>query len=392
MTKVIDKRIRIEAGIFYKEIIKTTVNSDGKVTEKRNHDKVYIIRYKDNGKERYVRLGKKSEGINVAYCRVKKAEFITLAINGELPTQVKRKVIKSVTLNDLSVNYFKGKKEFFNNGYELRGSSKRLSSKYDNHLKKKLGSKDIKDITSADFEEIKIALEKLGRAGKTINGVMDLARAIINKGIADGLIDVNVAKGVGVNKKKADKKRDRFLSIEEVHVLLEAVREDHVLYRFILLALSTGARLGTLLNVKAKDINFTSGAVKLHDFKTSTEYTGFIDSDEQKSIMKKHCESLEVNDFYIDMNSRTLGRKLKKIFDRLFNVGLDADDTINRVVVHTLRHTFASQLVTQGKSLYIVQKLMNHSDIKMTERYAKLAPEAGLMVVKDMYGSGNHHA
>ena len=63
---------------------------------------------------------------------------------------------------------------------------------------------------------------------------------------------------------------------------------------------------------------------------------------------------------------------IRPILHRLFNQNLTKDDRLNKVVVHTLRHTFGSQLVINGVDIYTVQKLMNHSDITMTMRYAKL--------------------
>ena len=47
-----------------------------------------------------------------------------------------------------------------------------------------------------------------------------------------------------------------------------------------------------------------------------------------------------------------------------------------RVTLHTLRHTYASKLVREGLSLYDVSALLGHSDSKMTQRYAHLAPNA----------------
>ena len=76
---------------------------------------------------------------------------------------------------------------------------------------------------------------------------------------------------------------------------------------------------------------------------------------------------------------------MKATLDKLFNEGLKANDSKNRAVTHTLRHTFASQLAMNGTPIFTIQKLMNHKDINMTLRYAKLAPDNGKNEVKGLY-------
>ena len=76
--------------------------------------------------------------------------------------------------------------------------------------------------------------------------------------------------------------------------------------------------------------------------------------------------------------------KILQVLDNLFNDGLNADDRKNRVVIHTLRHTFASHLAINGTPIFTIQKLMNHKDIKMTMRYAKLSPDSGRESVEQL--------
>lgn len=45
------------------------------------------------------------------------------------------------------------------------------------------------------------------------------------------------------------------------------------------------------------------------------------------------------------------------------------------VRIHDLRHSFASLLINSGRSLYEVRKLLGHTQVKATQRYAHLAPE-----------------
>jgi site-specific recombinase XerD len=63
-----------------------------------------------------------------------------------------------------------------------------------------------------------------------------------------------------------------------------------------------------------------------------------------------------------------------KIVEEL-NLNEEMSDNRQKVVFHTLRHTYASWLVMSGVDLYTVQKLMGHSTISMTERYSHLAPD-----------------
>ena len=57
------------------------------------------------------------------------------------------------------------------------------------------------------------------------------------------------------------------------------------------------------------------------------------------------------------------------------NYTTNVDATLKNVRLHDLRHSFASFLVNQGASLYVVQHLLGHTQPRTTQRYAHLAPE-----------------
>ena len=73
------------------------------------------------------------------------------------------------------------------------------------------------------------------------------------------------------------------------------------------------------------------------------------------------------------------------IFDELFNEGLDKDDSQNRVVVHTFRHTLLSHLGMKGINSQLLQKISNHKDSHMVDRYVKLNENVGKKEINDVW-------
>ena len=71
----------------------------------------------------------------------------------------------------------------------------------------------------------------------------------------------------------------------------------------------------------------------------------------------------------IKLVSRTFARAVENLG---FNKGVT--DRRQRVVFHTLRHTFGSWLAIQGTPILTIKELMGHKTLAMTERYAHLSP------------------
>lgn len=123
----------------------------------------------------------------------------------------------------------------------------------------------------------------------------------------------------------------------------------------------TGGRVETIRSIKIKDINFTENTINLVDLKgkasgkNDVSYIGFINPSllvEISIYIHKH-NLLQNNYLFSYDNIRRISRDnlrnhLQKIFNELFNQHFDSNDRKNRAVLHTLRHTFATQLAKVG--------------------------------------------
>ncbi|PHS56492.1 MAG: hypothetical protein COB17_08860 [Sulfurimonas sp.] len=172
---------------------------------------------------------------------------------------------------------------------------------------------------------------------------------------------------------------------KEIIKLLDFIKHDEDCYIFVLLSLSTGGRLATIMNVSKKDIDFENNSIQLKDFKNEGTYYGFF-NDEIKKLLLKIKKKLKVNDKIIQSNMDKVRYYIgKQAMNKLFNSGLKTTDKKNRVVVHSLRHTFASHLALKGASIITIKNLMHHKNIEMTFRYSHLMPDAGKDLVLGLY-------
>jgi len=283
--------------------------------------------------------------------------------------------------SDIAITYFEYS-EIHNKDYVNQ------YSRYVKHIEPYTKDLSIDDISLNILEKIQKDKKKI-LAPKTVNHLTQIIGTIYNHAINRDIIKIpNPVRQV--KKLVANNERLRYLSIVEIRELLDTVKENNQLYLFVKLALNTGARLYSLTSIKKKDIDFENNIISLKDYKNETFYKGFL-QDDTMQLLKDTTKDLKHNDYilldgtYKSNLDDLISRRMKPILDELFNNELDTKDTQNRVVIHTLRHTFASHLAINNTPIFTIQKLMNHKDIKQTMRYAKLSPESGRDFVNDLY-------
>jgi integrase len=196
-----------------------------------------------------------------------------------------------------------------------------------------------------------------------------------------------------VNIPKRDNRRMRFLTHEEADTLLtELSARSQQLHDMALLALHCGLRAGEIFNLAWGDVDLGRGLLSLRDTKSGKSRMGYMTG--EVKTMFEQMGSGGQNELVFKVIRKALRKKgemrVKQVsnsFDRaITDLGLNAGvtDRRQRVVFHTLRHTFASWHVEAGTDLYTVKELMGHGTLAMTERYSHLSENTCRAAVRNM--------
>jgi integrase len=265
------------------------------------------------------------------------------------------------------------------------------------------GKKPLTDITVWSIEKFKAKRLKAGISPVTVNRDLDRIRALLNKAVEWNVLEVNPIAMVKRSKVEDDP-RVRFLNAEEERRLREALaaRElerrrrrvngnahaaargletrptwavdeytDH-LAPLVLVAMNTGLRRGELLGLtweavdrKAKRLKVTAATAKSQKVRylpLNSEAAATIEN------LFKHSPR-QTGPVFGGANGNAMTHVKHSWASLMAAAGL------KNFHFHDLRHHFASKLVMAGIDLNTVRELLGHSDLKMTLRYAHLAPE-----------------
>ncbi|MEZ6852072.1 tyrosine-type recombinase/integrase [Halodesulfovibrio aestuarii] len=335
-------------------------------TETRRHegrlDVGYDITYKVGRRKVWENVGWKSEGVTAGFANQIRNERLAAARDGKVPSKTKH-----MTLNEAFELYCK-------THLAATKSERRIRSMYSSGVQPVLGHKMIAEISVRDMQQL--ATKLVGkRAPATIRHYVSIVRSVYNKLIEWGdYAGDNPAQTVKIP--RVDNDRTRFLSRSEAAMLLdELCCRSLDTFRITLLSLHTGMRASEIFGLMGEDINMNDGFIYIKDTKNALSRVAYMTDDIRKVFEDIAPQAGEIvfparHGSFRDEVPDTFERAVKELG---LNDGLS--DTRDRVVFHTLRHTFASWLVSEGVPLKTVQELLGHSTIRMTERYAKLAPD-----------------
>jgi integrase len=372
-------------------------------------DRYFSIRYKLDGKDKEEALGWASMGWTEQKAAARLAElkeaqrtgtgFVTLA---EHRTQAKadRQANTDEQARQAQANVTFA--QVFTDSYlptERLNKSKTSCDKEDGFLRNWIGpvfgDKPLKDIAPFDLERLKRKMLDAGKSPKTTHYVLGTVRQVFNfakrHGLHDGENPVRLVK-----KPVSDNRRLRFLTKDEAERLLEALRErSQDLYAMGLISLHTGMRAGEIFALTWMDVDLERRLLTLRDTKSGKCRTAFMTTD-VASLLKVRLTA-EPKDSHGLVFPDRYGKKrveVSNVFQIVANsIGMNngVTDRRQKVVFHSLRHTYASWLVEEGVDLYTVKELLGHGTLAMTERYSHLAPDTLRRAVRTLEAGFKTH-
>lgn len=147
----------------------------------------------------------------------------------------------------------------------------------------------------------------------------------------------------------------------------------------ILLSINTGLRQGELFNLKWSMVDLSEGSIILSGNITKNNTSRYIPlNNEAMGLMQNLYKNSALKEGLVfpSKNNQPFNN-IKRSWSSVLNKA-----QIKDFRWHDLRHHFASKLVMAGVDLNTARELLGHSDIKMTLRYAHLAPEYKINAVK----------
>lgn len=344
--------------------------------------KSFIIQTRVKGEARRFTIGEYGRPWSLDQAKDAAIQLLSDVTKGIDPRAEKRARKEQITVKELIEDYLD------------RGMTQKKKSTIDfeaglikRHILPLLGKSKVVELTRADIQKFQLAIAKgktavdvktrpRGRAivtgGKgSANRTLALMSSILTFAVHEGHRADNPAKGIKHYKLE---KHERFLTIEEMERLgaaLTAAEQNGVsLYvvaaiRFLIL---TGCRRQEALTLRWTWLQFDHSFAKLPDSKTGKKVLllGSAAIDLLKTLPKVAGSDLIFPSASGGLTPISIQKAWAKIRE-----AADLKD----LRLHDLRHNFASSAVSSGNSLYIVGKLLGHTQSQTTQRYAHLAAD-----------------
>ena len=190
-----------------------------------------------------------------------------------------------------------------------------------------------------------------------------------------------------------DNMRKRYLKPEEYERLLKMTRISlwNKLTVLVMMAVTTGARRGTLLNLKWSNVDLERGEAFVQRTKNGEPFVMILTTDviqELKRFKSKPDEFVFCGQNPYKPANFNRAWEQALIDAKLANT--ENTPASEKLVFHSLRHTHASWLAQQGAPLLAIADSMGHKSLAMTKRYAHLCIDTRKELIQKAFSSNRN--
>ncbi|MEE3343738.1 MAG: tyrosine-type recombinase/integrase [Bacilli bacterium] len=241
-------------------------------------------------------------------------------------------------------------------------------------------SSDLINVDEVVAREYLEYLYSRGLNRNTISRKLSSIRSFYNYLVRENIISINYFKDIS-NPKKS-KSLPKYANDDDLDKMFNSFDKSKALDQRNLLILemlyATGMRVGELVNVKIEDIDRNNNTIKVLGKGSKERYVFYgsyaadildlyLDNGRRELLKNKKSDYL-----FINKNGDVISsRYIRKIIDKVV-LKCEVDYHISP---HTLRHTFATDLLNAGADLMSVKELLGHSTIDTTSIYTHVSNE-----------------
>ena len=389
--------------------------------------KVYVLKTRVRGKQRWFTIGKHGSPWTVEKARERAEKILGQVADGKDPSKERADAKDHPTMADLCKRYL----EEYAKEHKKPSSAETDISNINNHVLPLLGSEFISDVTRADIDRFKRSVKdgktakergperRGGAAVRGGSGVANRCLALLSKMF--NLAERWSWRPDGSNPirhvaKYPEGKRERYLSEAEIAAIAETLKDKEetdgpYIVAAIRLLLFTGARLGEILSLEWEYVDLVRARLTLPDSKTGEKVIylsapardvlanlpriegnphvicGHIEGAALVNLQKPWARIREKATIKLWADDARFAALVKELTPKdgepsLANIEAEAKKRkftipkgIMDVRIHDLRHSYASIGVSGGLSLPMIGKLLGHTQVQTTARYAHLADD-----------------
>jgi integrase len=319
---------------------------------KHKNGTYYIIYEKMNGKR----------GCKSTKTKLKKVALKKLgAFQKQLEIEKTQEVIP-IRLNQFAFNFLRSSEPYYTD------NTVKVYKCTFNTVKEHFGDALLTDLSTQELEKFLLMRAKETSIYAARKDLSNLSCAF-NRAVRDGYLIKNPCQGI--KRFKLPERPPLFYSEDEYKKLLDAI-DDETIKDIVQIAVNTGMRQMELLRLEWSQINFEDALITL-DNRGHITKTKRVRSLPMNNVVTEILKKIKLNtngsNYIFIYKGEPFEQKYFSKYFKKFVLKAKVNPKLN---FHSLRHTFASWLVQRQVSIYVVSRLLGHSNISTTEQYSHL--------------------